>query len=138
MPERTPAHVVLDSSFLVAFYNPRDVHHERARGAMEHLASGLWGLALLPEYVFLEVVTVLAARSSHEMAVQAGVVLLGNREIEFVPCSQVFTATFDTFRRQDALSFADAAIVAIAERRGASVLTFDTDFEPIEGLKVLP
>lgn len=105
---------------------------------MRSLASGAWGLALLPEYVFLEVVTVLAARSGHESAIQAGDVLLGNRELEFVPCSEIFLASFDSFRRYAGLSFTDAAIVAIARQRGASILSFDTDFQKVEGLEVMP
>lgn len=105
---------------------------------MQRLTRGAWGEALLPEYVFLEVVTVLAARSGHESAVQAGDVLLGNREIEFVPCSEIFMAAFDSFRRHRGLSFADAAIVAIAHQRGASILTFDADFRRVGELEVVP
>lgn len=129
---------MLHSSFLVAFYNADGAHHPQARTAMERLSSGLWGSALLPEYVFLEVVTVLAARSDHASAVQAGEVLLGNREIEFVPCSEIFLPAFATFRRHGGLSFADAAIVAIAESRGASILTFDSDFRKLDHVKVVP
>jgi predicted nucleic acid-binding protein len=47
----------------------------------------------------------------------------------------------DVFRRQSkaTLSFADAAIVAIAERRNAQhVATFDADFKRVEGILVVP
>jgi predicted nucleic acid-binding protein len=138
VPDPSSTCIVLDSSFLVAFYNSRDAHHDRALSAMRSLASNAWGRALLPEYVFLEVVTVLAARRDHESAIHAGDVLLGNRELEFVPCSEIFLAAFDSFRKYDGLSFADAAILAIAYQRSASVLTFDADFQRIKGLEVLP
>ena len=105
---------------------------------MRTLADGDWGAALLPEYVFLEVVTVLAARKDHASAVEAGAALLGIRELEFVPCSEVFLAAFDVFRAYRGLSFADAAIVAIARERAASILTFDSDFGRVEGLEVVP
>jgi predicted nucleic acid-binding protein len=54
--------IILDSSFLIGFHNSRDAHHEAARAAMPDLISGRWGEILLPEYVFLEVATVLLAR----------------------------------------------------------------------------
>ncbi|HUP21035.1 MAG TPA: PIN domain-containing protein [Gemmatimonadota bacterium] len=130
--------VVLDSSFLVAFFNATDALHARAAAAMERLAAGEWGETLLPEYVVLEVLTVIAARLDHASAIGVGTRLLGQREIAFVPCSEHFTAGFEEFRRQPALSFADAAIVAIARRHGARILAFDADFRQVEGVDLLP
>lgn len=108
---------------------------------MGHLLDGAWGESLLPEYVFLEIVTVLAARLGTHSAVSVGETLLSARELEFVPCSELFRDTFELFRRQSdgAISFADAAIVAIARRRRAEyVATFDTDLRDMEGLVVVP
>ena len=133
--------IVLDSSFLIAYHNSRDVHHAAASQVMDRLLAGDWGGALLPEYVFLEVTTVLAARRNLETAITVGTSLLQAREVEFVSCSEFFLETFDIFREQDAtsLSFADASIVAIAQRRSAAfVATFDTDFRHVEGLNVIP
>lgn len=133
--------IVLDSSFLIAFHNERDAHHDAAAAAMERLIAGDWGEALLPEYVYLEVVTVIAARRSPTTAVAVGETLLRAREVELVPCSQYFPATVATFRRGvgSGLSFVDAAIVTIARARGAAqVATFDRDFARVEGLSVVP
>ena len=107
----------------------------------DRLADGEWGTALLPEYVFLEVVTVLGARRGLAAAVAAGEILLGARELEFVPCSAHFLETYRVFReqREFRLSFADAAIVSIARSRGAlAVATFDDDFRAFEDLRVVP
>src|SRR3989442_14403629 len=108
--------IVLDSSFLVAYHNQRDVHHRAAAATMEKLVTGKWGPALLLEYVFLEVVTVLLARRGLEVAVRTATLLLQAREVEFVPSSDMFLSVFDTFRRQrqTRLSFTDAAIVPMA------------------------
>ncbi len=54
--------LLLDSSFLIAYHNTRDVHHAAAARAMPRIVAGEWGRAALLEYVFLEVVTVLLAR----------------------------------------------------------------------------
>jgi len=133
--------IVVDSSFLVAFHNTRDAHHTRAMGVMERLLAGEWGEVLLPEYVFLEVTTVLAARRNLESAVAVGRTLLAARELRFVPCSDLFLDAFDIFQKQarGELSFADAAIVAIARKHDAEhIATFDADFRNVPGLTVVP
>ena len=133
--------IVLDSSFLVAYHNQRDVHHGAAAATMEKLVAGEWGPALLPEYVFLEVVTVLLARRGLDVAVRVATILLQARDVEFVPSSDMFPDVMETFRvqRQGRLSFADAAIVTVARHRAARfVATFDRDFRGVEGVAVVP
>jgi predicted nucleic acid-binding protein len=100
-----------------------------------------WGPALLLEYVFLEVVTVLLARRGLDVAVHVATVLLGARDVEFVPSSDMFLDVMETFRaqRHSRLSFTDAAIVTTARQRDARfVATFDRDFRQVEGLAVVP
>jgi predicted nucleic acid-binding protein len=133
--------IVLDSSFLVAYHNRRDVHHGAAAATMERLLAGDWGEALLHEYVFLEVVTVLLARRGLDVAVRVAETLLQAREVEFVPSSDMFLNVLETFRaqRQGQLSFADAAIITVARHRDAQfVATFDRDFQQVEGVSVVP
>jgi predicted nucleic acid-binding protein len=133
--------IILDSSFLVAFHNRRDIHHGRAAAAMERLLNGDWGAALLPEYVFLEVATVIAAKVGPGESVGVGKVLLDAADLEFVSCSDYFNESFDVFRDQQdtTLSFVDASIVAIARRLGAAyVATFDQDFAGVANLTVVP
>ncbi|CAN5771553.1 hypothetical protein BH20GEM1_BH20GEM1_13160 [soil metagenome] len=132
--------ILLDTSFIVAFHNRRDAHHAAASEAFHGVVSGKWGPILLLEYVFLEVVTVLAARRDQATAVSVGEILLGAREIEFVPCSPHFLAAYQVFREQDVgLSFADAAIVAVARDRSArAIATFDRDFRAFNDMEIVP
>jgi predicted nucleic acid-binding protein len=133
--------LVLDSSFLIAYHNARDIHHTAAARAMTSLLQGEWGQALLLEYVFLEVVTVLLARRGLAVATEVATKLLGAREVEFVPCSELFVEVLDTFREQsgERLSFADSAIVTVARRHTPGfVATFDADFRGLEGISVIP
>ena len=133
--------IVLDSSFLIAFHNRRDVHHAAAASAMESLLRGEFGRLLLIEYVFLEVVTVLLARRGHRAALDVADILLDAEEVDFLPCSDLFQAALREFRTRSAarLSFADAAIVAAAQRHGAEfIATFDEDFRGIEGITLVP
>jgi predicted nucleic acid-binding protein len=133
--------IVLDSSFIIAYFNEDDAHHARAAEAWPQVKAGRWGPALLPEYVFLETVTVLAARCELAQAARAGAHLLEAAEIEFVSCSPFFASAFEEFRAQRAakFSFADAATGVIARSRGAAfVATFDEDFRASPGLTVVP
>jgi predicted nucleic acid-binding protein len=133
--------IVLDSSFLIGYHNTRDVHHTAADQVMTGLVAGRWGRALLLEYVFLEIATVLLARRGLRVAAAVTAALLASREIDFVPCSDLFLEVFGTFRdqRDPLLSFTDAAIVTVARRHGgAFVATFDDDFTRLDGVTVVP
>lgn len=132
--------LVLDSSFLVAFHNERDVHHEAATAIMRRILDGEWDTVLLLEYVVLEVLTVLRMRVDLDTAVSVGDLLLSSREVQFVPCSDIFLRTLESFRgeRQSDLSFVDAAIVTVArESPPGFVASFDTDFTQVVGISVV-
>ena len=129
--------IVIDSSFLIAYYNARDAHHPAATQLMARFLDGEWGRGFLLEYVFLEVVTVLAARRGLAAASATSQILLQASELEFVACSDFFIQTFNVFRNQSSgtLSFTDAAIVSVArERAGGVVASFDSDFRGVEGI----
>lgn len=132
--------IVLDSSAIVAYHNVRDVHHAAAAELMEEVVAGSWGRALLLEYVLLEVATVLVARRGLDAAARAVTGLLESREVDLVPCSDIFAATLDVFLHQErgVLSFTDAAIVVVARQAPAAVATFDADFRAVPGITVLP
>lgn len=132
--------IVVDSSFLIAYYNTRDVHHAAAARTMVQLIGGKWGQGLLLEYVFLETVTVLRARRDVKVATTVGNILLQASEIDFVPCSDIFVDAFDVFRRDRShgLSFVDAAIVTAARQHSPGfVATFDEDFTGLRGIAVV-
>jgi len=131
--------VVLDSSFLIAWHNTRDVHHAAAARTMVELAAGRWGRPILLEYVFLEVVTVLMARRGLDAARAVADALLGAGDTDFVACSDLFVETYEVFRSQSRaeLSFVDAAVVTVARRERAAVATFDRGFQGVAGVDVI-
>jgi len=133
--------IILDTSFLVAYHNERDVHHAAAGAIMSRFLTGEWGDGWLLEYVYLEVVTVLQIRVDLPTAVRVGEQLLGARELEFHPCSDMFFATVDSFRHQpsgrgpNGLSFVDAAIVTAARWNPPGyVATFDAALKDSDGV----
>lgn len=131
--------IVLDSSFLVGFYNERDAHHHAASDLMDQFLAGKWGRGLLLEYVFLEVTTVLLMRREMVVAARVAHILLEAQELDFVPCSDLFLDVLKIFRAQKStrLSFADAAIAYVArERADGLILTFDEEFRKVPGISV--
>lgn len=107
---------------------------------MSHLTGGSWGRVLLLEHVFLEVVTVLLMRRGLSTATAAASALLGAKEVDFVPCSALFSDALEVFRAQESgrLSFVDAAIVAAARHSAnGRIATFDTDFRELPGVTLV-
>jgi predicted nucleic acid-binding protein len=73
--------------------------------------------------------------------VHVGAKLLQAAEVDFLPCSDLFLDTLETFRNQpgDNLSFTDSAIVTLARRHAPGfVASFDKDLRDIEGVSVVP
>lgn len=131
--------ILLDSSFLIAFYNRNDVHHAKANRIMDSFLAGAWGQGLLLEYVFLEVTTVLLSRCNLSVAASVGSILLQSKELDFVPCSEHFANTWAVFcEHKGTLSFTDCAIVAVAEHYSTTELaTFDSGFRKWSSLHVV-
>lgn len=106
---------------------------------MDRFLSGEWGRGLLLEYVFLEIVTVLMMRREREAAARVSRILLTAEELEFIPCSELFSETLRLFLAQTStkLSFVDAAISYVAQQRAEGlVLSFDKEFRKIAGIRM--
>jgi len=131
--------IVLDSSFLIGFYNFDDAHHSKAFLLMQRFLDGRWGKGLLLEYVYLEVVTVLLVRADLATARMAAQLLLESEELEFVPCSEFFADTVKSFtsQRKTKFSFTDSAIAMVAlSRADGLVLTFDEEFRKLPAIRL--
>ncbi len=106
---------------------------------MKRFLAEEWGRGLLLEYVFLEVTTVLMARRDLGVASRVGKLLIDAVELDFIPCSDLFSDALEMFTHQGntRLSFADAAIAHVAQARADGlVLTFDDEFAKLPGIRV--
>jgi hypothetical protein len=84
------------------------------------------------------VATVLLVRRDLGVAARVGRLLLDADELDFVPCSDLFSDAFEVFthQRSTRLSFADMAIAHVAqERAGGLVLTFNKEFVKLPGIR---
>lgn len=132
---------MLDTSFLAGTYNAADAHHEAAWPCFLELAGGRWGRAILLEYVFLEMLSVLLQRAGRTAAQEAGRELLAAEQTVFVPCSKLWDSAWGNFQAQTftKLSLTDIAVAQYAlEHAEGRVLGFDQEFRKVPGIRLLP
>lgn len=112
--------MIADTSLLVAVANERDVHHEHALRRFE--STETWHVH---EYVFVETVTVVAARCVRDAAVTFGRFLLEDDRFRWRPAAGGLEGAWRVFQDEDGLSLTDAALVAWSRESGMDVATYD-------------
>lgn len=132
--------ILVDTGVFIAAVTTKDAHHAAAKGILEDIAEGVWGAGLVPEYVFVESVNYLVRKRGLAVALAFVREVLSAKEMTVVPCFQGFPRALTEFlhQRGTALSFTDAALVALARGRGVrNIATFDGGFRSIKGLRVV-
>jgi len=130
--------VLVDTGVLYAHHDADAARHDAAVGAMDAVLDGEFGHPYVSEYVFDEVVTLTRKRTdSFDAALTIAKRIRGvdgfPRVFELLHVDRhEFQSGIDVFERYDdqSLSFTDAVIVAICERRDIDgVVSFDSDFD---------
>ncbi len=113
--------ITIDTSALVALFNAADSNHERVLQAFKD--DG--GPYLLPALVMAEVAYVVDARLGSASVLRLLDSILTGRLL--LDCNDDLGRTRELIVQYDdfPLGFADAAVVACAERHGGNVLTLD-------------
>lgn len=112
---------IVDSSVWIANFLPKDTQHTKAVRALGGLKQ-----VVCPEYVVLEVTTVLRQKGDHETAARFLELLEEGSDVTIVPSSpSLLAATMALVRRNTypRLSFVDSALVILSG--DDEVLTFD-------------
>ena len=131
--------VLVDTGVLVAYQNPRDERHRRARELVEEIQGGAHGTAFTSDYVFDEAVSLAMARSGRQDIVRGvGELVLPERASErwigllHVTQEEFFAAWASVKRHGNArLSFTDWTIVEMVKRRAiGAVVSFDSGLSP--------
>lgn len=117
--------IIFDSNVWIAFLNETDSQHKKAVKVFSDLKSSPIGL---PEYIILEVASVLALLASKALAVQFVDVVLENEDIEVMFSSRsLFGGTVESFKKAKRLSFVDCALLYLS--RNNKIITFDNDLK---------
>ncbi|MEK7649203.1 MAG: PIN domain-containing protein [Patescibacteria group bacterium] len=116
---------ILDSSVWIAWLDKDDSQHGRAEKVFEQVSD-----IVVPEYVILEVCTVLSRKKGHAFAEQFLSLAVENSDITILLSSEdLFYKTVDSFKKvfRRRLSFADSMLAVLS--RSYTILTFDNTLQ---------
>ena len=118
--------VILDTSFLYAYFNDQDAHHLKALS----IAKELHGQALyFPSSVFFELLNLFSMRKNIETAMQVGKNLLApDSAATLLKMDDSFLdETWGTFQKNapSHLSLTDSSVLYVALEYGSDLITFD-------------
>ncbi len=115
--------IIVDSSVWIARLNDKDSQHARAKDVFASLEGSR---VLVPEYIAIEVCTILARKEGKDKADVFIDMVRDNEDIEYYGAGlQFFHEVLQHFRARadDGLSFTDVALLRLS--RKFSVITFD-------------
>lgn len=118
----------IDSNFFIALFNPADTLNQKALTISQKLKKENPRL-YISNFVFLEVVTVLAQRVSRKAAISLGNHLLKDKQLEIIHIDKRLNElSWEFFKKikKKNVSFVDCSILAAMKAEGIKkLLTFD-------------
>lgn len=118
--------ILLDTSFLYAYFQREDVHHKEAIKLAQHLNEDQ---VAVPVEILEELLGVITRKISSEEAIKAGSTLIHpDSPIQILYSNEEqFKKTWATFRTRSPhrFSFPDCVLLTLANHFGWPVFTFD-------------
>jgi len=132
--------IILDTSFIVSYYNIRDENHEKAVELMRDITNRKYGNLYITDYIFDESVTVILIRlkSLFKTTIIGELIRKSTEMLEIERDS--FEEAWKLFKRQKktAFSFTDCTTLNTMEIKNVkNIATFDEDFKKIKGINVI-
>jgi predicted nucleic acid-binding protein len=130
--------IMLDTSFVVAYFNTRDQNHDLAIKTAKTLASQNREI-FITDYIFGEIVTVSFLRLKNVgKTTRIGKLILASCNLIYVE-KNIFEYAWEIFSKQNLrLSFTDCTtIAAMQSQKIQKIATFDSDFTKVRGVEVL-
>ena len=123
--------VLLDTDFLVAYYNTREKNHPKAVELLNELETGELGRLWVSDYGFDETITLLKKYLGNKAATEKGNVILSSLELVRVD-TEAFGLAWELSKKLDKLSFTDCTHIALMKHFDIDYLaTFDSAFDEI-------
>lgn len=130
--------ILIDASVFCAYANLKDVHHSHSNQIIEDVVSGKYGDAVITDYIFDEIVTVVARKVHKEKAIQIGKFLLNSEVILTRVNTLVFEKAWEVFNGAANLSFTDCTCVAFMQLfEVKKIATFDKEFWKMGGVEIV-
>jgi len=132
--------IILDTSFVVSYFNERDKNHLKAVELMKSIANLKFGSVYITDYIFDETLTVGFIRMKNlTKAVEIGNYLLKSLKIIEVEKTDFYKA-WEIFRKQKNtdFSFTDCTTISVMkENEIKNLATFDDDFKRTKGINLI-
>ena len=117
---------LIDTSFLIAYHNKRDDHHQRAREIKPEKI-------IINEYIYAEVLDTIYSSQGKKKAVNYSKFL--EKSAEVIPVTKpIMRRAVENFQEKD-LSFTDASIAATAQKLNMKIVSFDEDFDQFQEIE---
>ena len=130
--------VFLDTGYILALYNHKDIRHQQALEISNIIKTGEYGTAFISTYIFDELTTLALTRQSHAKAVEIGNMLLNSEIIMLNISENIFAEVWRLFQDRKNLSFTDCTnIKLMLENNIKNLATFDREFLQFKEINVL-
>lgn len=132
--------ILLDTSFLIAYFNQKDANHQKAMNSVQDIVGKKFGTPYMTDYIFGETVTVaLIKMKDLDRATRIGDYML--KALQTIRIEEdVFLAAWKIFHSQKGtrLGFTDCTTIATMKYHGINnIATFDEDFTKISGINCI-
>jgi len=130
--------IIIDTSFLIAYYNLKDDNHNKAEKVMNDLISKNYDV-YISDYIFDECCTVLLMRLKDSKKCIEVCNLIKSLEMLNIDESG-FENSWNIFKEQKKtkMSFTDCSTLALMDANGIEkITTFDEEFDKIKEVEVL-
>jgi len=131
--------ILLDTSFLIAHYNNKDVHHAKARAIMEEIKQKKYGEVYITDYIFDECATILPLRLKDLKSSIEALILIKDLFITYID-ELFFEEVWYFFKTQKEIkfSFTDcSSIISMQQLNIKYIATFDKAFEKVQDITVI-
>jgi len=121
--------IIFDSNIWIAYLNLNDPCHKQANQFFEKQK----GVITIPEYILLEVSSVLKLKANREIANNFLKIAQNNINIEILPSSpHLLKETIQLFQNNNnKLSFADNSLLYYAINHSATIITLDKELNKV-------
>ncbi len=133
------ATILLDTSFVIAFDNEKDVHHKKAREIWNKIENIQYGQYFISDYIFDEIVAVSLRKSNDKK----GTIVLCEKLIQSIPIINLDKHMFDEAWRifketKTNMNFTDCTNLVLLKLLGSDkIVTFDKAFKELDDVEVI-
>ena len=129
--------ILLDTSFILAFDNKKDVNNQKASTIWNKIAKMEYGYYFISDHIFDEIAGVSLRKIGKEKAI-----VLCQKVIQSIPIittdQHIFQETWDFFKETKTnLSFTDCSNLVLVHLFDSKIATFDKEFKKIENMDIV-